>query len=451
MSPIFRKKKHRKDREPPNPKLYLTNKQRRGGRSVDNGVPTALMQFVQPNAVPFEDPDWIDGSNGIEQITGGLFIKGNRWEVYKDAVLARGGKASEITETTVSNYQKIYFSGYSNIIFCSLFKYCFLGHAPPQWYIQEIKRISTVGTKVGIYFANFESIAHTNLRDPLWLALETLSKSYLYNSSIAQDNNPGGNPNVGCVNIDIDEKTYGPPNAPAPCGTTDFTNRNGVHTWICDLFTQLNEYTSSWLDELQGQVVARYGNALLDYIIVDNTRDDPFYGTSSNEDATATNATTYNNGWRTLCAQADLVLPPAASGLRLVNNSAMVSTKYTNLQVPRRYGEHFFHDEQLVGNETSEDKATILSRLNSCRGLQFFMPGHQVKNGGVIYTNRSYSASSVDNWTGTPNGPGGNFGTWDDVAGFIQSNGLKEVCVPLAGRDGQFALHWQDQFLDPRK
>ena len=434
-----------------------------GGGSTAGGaaepmMPMAIMNFTAPGlGGPSVDSDW--GPPNYDFVETGFMVKGINWEVWKDAVLARGVNPALIIEDTDPDpnpnlqYNRIQFKGQAAIHLFSMFDIAFVGHAPPPGYIQAIKAASRVGTKVGTYFANFQSVAHVDAFASFWDTAEAVSLTRLRDTGIAQGNTPPGNPNAACTFADTnqlvldDVGTALVDEGPAPCGTQGSVNGNHAgHEWICDL--TLTDYKTNWFNATISAILTKYGVGGLDYMLVDNVLERPNWGAATNIDATYTDAA-YTTGWKAMWALADQFLLSVA-GTRLVGNCLQTTAAYSNTEVHRRYCEHFFHDEQNSQLTTSEDESVIHSRLTAGASQNMRMLHCQIKSASSLYNNRTFAATHVDGWSAKANGPGGTKGTWSGLLALARSLGILNSFYAVAGRSGStFPLFWQDSFRRP--
>lgn len=409
---------------------------------------TAIMNFSNP---PDPDGDW--GPSLYSTVAMSPMTKGLGWEVWKNAVLARGIDPSLIVETTTNGYNTIAFNGMAGIHVSSMANLTLFGHAPPAAYLQAVKSASRVNTKIGLYFYNPSIMSHQVSFSAFFDSVDAIALANLRNTGVGQTNVPAGNPNVGCVFADQTQTTYDNVitltvnEGPAPCGTLGSLTDHAGHTWIVNM--ESSSYRTAYLTEVRDKLVARYPAGLIDYVMFDNVLDSTFWSTATNAEAAYSNAV-LQAAWKAFMVTATSLLAPI--GVTPMGNCPLFMTNYSNTEVRNRYGEHFFHDEQNSGNATSEDEATINSRLTAGATQQLTMLHSQIKSSAAAYNARSFSATHVDNWSGKEDGPGGVTGSWTNILALSRQLGLTSSLYAVVGRssgNGTFPIFWQPAFRVP--
>lgn len=397
---------------------------------------TACINF--PNPSGSVSGDWKPYSGVLTD----PMCKGANWQVWRDGVFGMAGSSSgEFIESVNSGgYDAVTINGTTYLNYCASHDLALLGHAPPLAYLDEIRNRSKGRTKVGVVYANFQQVSQETPFNPWWQPLETVVLAHLRNTGIEQT---GSGAVAGCFFADVFQTTLSP--AQSTCGTQSATRK--PHTWVADLVTGIGAYADAWFSTLSTMILSRYGSGGLDYIVVDEVLPSVFWGAASNPDPAVTDAL-YRAGWTEFWNRVPSF--ETLTGTKMIGNSPL-SSLYTNSLVKRRYGEHFFHDEQTFSNTTSETLAQWRPRLEACLGLDFMSTHCQIRSTAAVYNIRSYTSTHVDGWSGTDGGPGGVSGTWEDVRMTVWRLGMQEKYHALTGRGGTtFPLFWQKEFKRPQ-
>lgn len=402
---------------------------------------TACLCFLSPTTVPVAG-DWLPDSD----IAATAYVKGANWQVWRDAALAMpGSSAAEIIELTANGYEYVQFKGRTLYNHLAGFSVAFLGHAPPQRVLVDILGYSKGRTKLGLFFANFETVSQEEPFNSWWQTLDDACLAHLRNTGIEQT---GVGATAGCFFADQYQTTLSP--AQAACGLQGGSGTAAPHTWVCDMGASgIATYVADWMEALRSMVVSRYGFGVLSYIMVDNVLGTPFWGAASNPDPAITQAI-YRAAWKTFWAQAPAF--KEATGVEIVGNCGIAQPAYTQSEVPGRYGEHFFHLGGNVANTSSETIAVLESQIAAAYGETLVMPHAQIKSSGATYTGRGYGSSHVDAWSGTPGGPTlPGYGNWTMIRDIVYHRSMQRNFFPVAGRTrSDFPLFHQPVFEDPR-
>lgn len=401
---------------------------------------TAVMQFPALQGVQYVD--WAFGS----PVDGDHMAKGINWQTWRDAVGGMAGSSStDIVESVQSNFNCIQYKNTTLKNFYALHNMVLLGNAPPLFYIQDIRLRGNGRPKIGLYFANWETVPQALASNPWWTTLDAVCLANLRNTGVAQS----GSCFIASNFVDQFQTFYAPGCLPAQAPSGTQVAGADPHDWVCDMGTAPATFAATWLSTFQNMILTRYGFGGLDFVLVDNVNQVANWGSSAagQHDAAIT-PTVYTNAWKAFWA----LVPAweAATGTKMIGNCGISST-YTNAEVPRRYGEHFFHLNQTSGQADSELWTVMQTRLLAANGQSIIAPHHQITSGAIAYNARAYGAIHVDNWSGTADGTiDGLHGKWSQVRELVYMNGMQNEFYAVCNRGGTtFPSFWQTSFKRP--
>ena len=143
-----------------------------GPKQAEHGL--KLMSYTYVNWNQAAPLDW-----STSALSSGHFVRGANYGLWHNYFAQRGLTFQIETDATPHNgiahvYEfvtgglpEVRFFGAGMIHWAAAFDYTMLGHNPPLDLIREIKRVSRVGTKIGIGLLNFESINQRPAFGPL--------------------------------------------------------------------------------------------------------------------------------------------------------------------------------------------------------------------------------------------------------------------------------------------